>query len=53
MKQQNNILVLLGLSKKGTENYMSKISAKIRITEQQKIIFLGTALILRRTLSFK
>ena len=39
------------LVKNGTENYISKIPGNIRITELQKIVLLGTAHILRRSLS--
>ena len=42
-----------GLVKKKTENYIGKIPDNIRITELQKIVLLGTARILRRTLSIK
>ena len=42
-----------GLVKKGTENYIGKIPGNIRITELQKTVLLGTADILRRTLSIK
>ena len=41
----------LGRAKKGTENYIGKISGNIRITELQKIVLLETARMLRRTLS--
>jgi len=41
------------LVKKGTENYIGKIPGNIRITELQKTVLLGTAHILRRTLSIK
>ena len=50
------VLVLIGalrLVKKGTGNYISKIPSNIRITELQKIVLLGTAQILRRSLSIK
>ena len=47
------IIGALGLVKKGTENYIGKIPGNIRITELQKIVLLGTAHILRRTLSIK
>jgi len=47
------IIGAFGLVKKRTENYIGKIPGNIRITELQKIIFLGTARILRRTLSIK
>ena len=43
------IIGAFGLVKKGTENYIGKI----RITELQKTVLLGTAHILRRTLSIK
>jgi len=42
-----------GLVKKRTENYIGKIPGNIRITELQKTVPLGTAHILRRTLSIK
>ena len=45
------IIGALGLVKKGTENYIGKIPGNIRITELQKTVRLGTAHILRRTLS--
>jgi len=41
------------LVKKRIENYIGKIPGNIRITELQKIVLLGTAHILRRTLSIK
>jgi len=47
------IIRAFGLVKKGTENYIGKIPGNIRITELQKTILLGTARILRRTLSIK
>lgn len=47
------IIGALGLVKKGTENYIGKIPGNIRITELQKTVLLGTAHILRRTLSIK
>ena len=47
------IIGALGLVKKGTQNYNGKISGNIRITELQKTVLLGTADILRRTLSIK
>jgi len=47
------IIGAFGLVKKGTENYIGKIPGNIRITELQKTILLGTARILRRTLSIK
>lgn len=47
------IIGALGLVKKGTQNYNGKISGNIRITELQKTVLLGTAHILRRTLSIK
>jgi len=47
------IIAAFGLVKKGTENYIGKIPGNIRITELQKIVLLGTAQILRRTLSIK
>ena len=47
------IIGTLGLVKKGTENYIREIPGNIRITELQKTVLLGTAHILRRTLSIK
>jgi len=47
------IIGACGLVKKRTENYIGKIPGNIRITELQKIVLLGTAHILRRTLSIK
>ena len=47
------IIGAFGLVKKGTENYIAKIPGNIRITELQKPVLLGTAHILRRTLSIK
>ena len=47
------IIEAFGLVKKRTENYTSKIPGNVRITELQKIVLLGTARILRRTLSIK
>jgi len=47
------IIGAFGLVKKGTENYIHKIPGNIRITELQKTILLGTAHVLRRTLSIK
>ena len=47
------IIGALKLVKKGTENYIGKISGNIRVTEPQKIVLLGTAHILMRTLSIK
>ena len=47
------IIGAFGLVKKGTENYIGKIPGNIRITELQKTVLLGTAHILRRTLSVK
>ena len=41
------------LVQKGNENYIGKIPGNIRITELQKIVLLGIAHILRRTLSIK
>ena len=43
----------LGLVKKGLEKYASQIPGYIRIEELQKIALLGSANILRRTLSIK
>ena len=47
------IIVALGLVKNGTENNTGKIPDNIEITELQKTILLGTAHILRRTISIK
>jgi len=47
------IIGAFGLVKKGTENYIGKIPGNIRITELQKTVLLGTAHILRSTLSIK
>ena len=47
------VIGALRLVKKGTGNYISKIPSNIRITELQKIVLLGTAQILRRSLSIK
>ena len=47
------IIGALGLVKKGTENYIGKIPGNIRITELKKTVLLGTAHILRRTLSIQ
>jgi len=47
------IIGAFGLVKKRAENYIGKISGNIRITELHKIVLLGTAHILRRTLSIK
>jgi len=47
------IIGAFGLVKMRTENYIGKIPGNIRITELQKIVLLGTAHILRRTLSIK
>jgi len=47
------IIGALRLVKKRTENYIGKIPGNIKKTELQKTIFLGTAHILRRTLSIK
>ena len=44
---------VLRLAKKGTETYIGKISGNIRITEIEKIVLLGAAYILQRTLSIK
>ena len=41
------------LVKKGTENYIGKIPGNTRITQLQKTVLLGTAHILRSTLSIK
>ena len=47
------VIGALELVKKGTENYTSKTPGNIRIAKLQKIVLLGTAHILRRTLSIK
>jgi len=47
------IIGAFGLVKKRTVNYIGKIPGNIRITELQKIVLLGTARILGRTLSIK
>jgi len=47
------IIGAFGLVNKGTENYIGKIPGNIRITELQKTVLLGTADILRRTLSIR
>ena len=47
------IIETFRLVKKRTENYTSKIPGNVRITELQKTVLLGTARILRRTLSIK
>ena len=47
------IIGAFGLVKKRTENYIGKIPGNIRITELQKTVLLGTAHILRKTLSIK
>ena len=47
------IIGAFGLVKKGRGNYIGKISGNIRITELQETVLLGTAHILRRTLSIK
>ena len=43
----------LRLVEKGTENYISNIPGHIGITEPQKIFLLGSAHILRRSVSIK
>ena len=55
MKTANVTVVIgaFGLVKKGRENYIGKISDNIKVTELQKTVLLGTAHILRRTLSIK
>ena len=45
------IIGALGLVKKGPENYIGKIPGNIRAIELQKTALLGTAHILRSTLS--
>ena len=40
-------------TKNGRENYIIKVPGNIRLTELQKIVLLGTAHIVRRTLSIK
>ena len=60
-KTNNSVPVVIGaLSlacqedvKKMSRSNISKIPGNIRITELQKIVLLGTAHILRRSLSFK
>jgi len=47
------IIGAFGLVKKRTENYIGKIPGNSRIIELHKTILLGTAHILRRTLSIK
>jgi len=47
------IIGALGLIKKGIENFLGKIPGNVKILELQKIVLLGTAHILRRTLSIK
>ncbi|XP_028517939.1 uncharacterized protein LOC110248967 [Exaiptasia diaphana] len=47
------IIGALGLIKKGIDKYINKIPGNIKIVELQKIVLLGTAHILRRTLSIK
>ena len=47
------IIGAFGLVKKRKENYIGKIPGNIRITELQKTVLLGTAHILRRTISIK
>ena len=47
------VIGALGLMKKGFDRHISKISWKIDIREMQKTVLLGTAHILRKTLSIK
>ena len=47
------VIGALGLVKEGLEKYASQIPGYIRIEELQKIALLGSAHILRRTLSIK
>ena len=47
------IIGAFGLVKKGTESYIGKIPGNIRITELQKTVLLGTAHIIRRSLSIE
>jgi len=47
------IIGAFALVKKRTETYIGKIPGNIRITGLQEIVLLGTAGILRRTLSIK
>ena len=54
--KRTTVLVItgaFGLAKKGTENYICKIPGNIGIKELQKTVLLGTAHIIRRTLSIK
>ena len=37
------VIGVFGLVKKGTENYIGKIPDKIKVTELQKTVLLGTA----------
>ena len=43
----------LGLIKKGLDRHINKIPGKIDIREMQEIVLIGTAQILRKTLSIK
>ena len=47
------VIGALGLIKKGMEKYVKQIPGNIKVHEIQKIALLGTAHILRRTLSIK
>ena len=47
------VIGAFGLVKKGIENFIGKIPGNIRVTELQKTVLLGTAHILRKTLSIK
>ena len=47
------IIGALGLIKKGLDNFINRIPGNIKVIELQKIVLLGTAHILRRTLSYK
>ena len=49
----SRVIGALEFVKKETENYISKISGNIGITELQKNVLLGTAHILRRSVSNK
>ena len=47
------VIGAFGLVKKGIENFIGKIPGNIRVTELQKTVLLGTAHMLRKTLSIK
>eukprot|EP00795_Rhopilema_esculentum_P005749 gene5749-11015_t len=55
MKTSTVLIVVgaLGLAKRGLEKYASQIPGHIQIEELQKIALLGSAHILRRTMSIK